>query len=478
MTDETTEQASSLITIPEYSATAAAIALLTQRHSGVVFDCTKSKELDKAKEARAEIRSYRTALERKRVEIKAPALKRAREIDSEAKRITDQLLALEEPIDAQIKAEETRKEAARQEKLRIEQERLARQQQVLDDLAVMPAEAIGKGLPELQRLIARAQAVSFDGFDEAAAAKGAIVKAAAVAKLETLADMERQREEERAAAAQAAAEAEQRRQAEQAERDAQAAREREESQARAEAERQEREAAEARRREEDAARRRALDEEAAKLKAEREALERRAAAQAMISTIRLIPAECSRRASTVDDLQQTLTALNELPAVPEEFTQDYDQAIAEARAQVEALLAAAQEREHEEQRRAEEAQAERERQARAERERRDAEAAAEHEARMADLLANTPGLPAAAQAALVLLRESGLEDHDTTHKLAFALAIKAQEPSAAHWRKAYSDAVDSCRDPAGAPAAYEFERWARNLAENGELFTTERNSNG
>jgi hypothetical protein len=47
--------------------------------------------------ARAELRTYRVELEKKRVEIKAPVLDRGRLIDAEAHRITVELLALEEP---------------------------------------------------------------------------------------------------------------------------------------------------------------------------------------------------------------------------------------------------------------------------------------------------------------------------------------------------------------------------------------------
>ena len=94
--------------IAEYSQTAAAIAILREKYHGP-FDVTTTKGMGMAKEARAEVRGYRVALEKVRIEIKAPALERTRLIDAEAKRITAELLAIEEPIDAAIKAEETRK---------------------------------------------------------------------------------------------------------------------------------------------------------------------------------------------------------------------------------------------------------------------------------------------------------------------------------------------------------------------------------
>ena len=110
--------------IVEYNETAAAIAVLRNKYN-TVFDVSTPKGLTAAREARAEIRSYRVSLEKLRVEIKAPALERARLIDTEAKRITVELLAIEVPIDAAIKAEEARKAEERAAKERAEQARTA-----------------------------------------------------------------------------------------------------------------------------------------------------------------------------------------------------------------------------------------------------------------------------------------------------------------------------------------------------------------
>lgn len=110
--------------IQEYNQTAAALSILREKYSGP-FDVSTSKGMTAAREARAEVRGYRVALEKLRVEIKAPALERTRLIDAEAKRITAELLAIEEPIDAAIKAEETRKAEERAAKERAEAARVA-----------------------------------------------------------------------------------------------------------------------------------------------------------------------------------------------------------------------------------------------------------------------------------------------------------------------------------------------------------------
>ena len=116
-----------LTVVPEYNDTALALLELQKRHKGMVYEVSVPKQMKAAKEARAEVKKYRTDLEKKRVEIKAPALERCRLIDAEAKRITAELLALEEPIDIQIKTEEARVEA---ERLRV----LEEQQRRVDDI--------------------------------------------------------------------------------------------------------------------------------------------------------------------------------------------------------------------------------------------------------------------------------------------------------------------------------------------------------
>ena len=111
--------------IVEYSKTEAALADLTQKYGGVIFDVTTTDGMKIAKQGRAEIKKYRTSLEELRIAIKAPALRRCQVIDEEATRIKKALLDLETPIDAQIKAEEQRKENERLAAVRAEQERLA-----------------------------------------------------------------------------------------------------------------------------------------------------------------------------------------------------------------------------------------------------------------------------------------------------------------------------------------------------------------
>ena len=120
--------------IAEYSKTEAALADLNTRYSMVVFDVTTTKGMVEAKTARAEIKGYRTDLEKERVRIKAPALEHCKLIDAEAKRITAELVKLEEPIDAVIKAEEARKEKEKAEKAAAGAKRISFIQQKLSQI--------------------------------------------------------------------------------------------------------------------------------------------------------------------------------------------------------------------------------------------------------------------------------------------------------------------------------------------------------
>lgn len=109
--------------IQEYNQTAAALSELRTRYARK-YDVSTTSGMAEAKAARAAVRGYRVALEKTRVEIKAPALERTRLIDAEARRITAELMAIEEPIDTAIKAEEQRKIEDKAAKERAEAERV------------------------------------------------------------------------------------------------------------------------------------------------------------------------------------------------------------------------------------------------------------------------------------------------------------------------------------------------------------------
>jgi hypothetical protein len=153
--------------IQEYTQTAAALAILREKYNGP-FDVATTKGMTVAKEARAEVRGYRVALEKLRVELKAPALERTRLIDAEAKRITAELLQIEEPIDQAIKAEEQRKEEEKAAKARAEAARLAGMAAKISAIRQRMSLTVNKTSDQMKIILDEAQALELspDEFQE------------------------------------------------------------------------------------------------------------------------------------------------------------------------------------------------------------------------------------------------------------------------------------------------------------------------
>ena len=172
--------------IQEYSQTEAALADLRQRYGNVVFDVATTKGMDVAKKGRAEIRGYRTALEIKRKEIKAPALERCRLIDDEAKRITAELVALEDPIDELIKAEEQRKERERLAKEQQERARIDAIHARIADFGASVVALAGKPAATIEAALEVAEMFVIDESFGEFTRQASLAKSAAIDKLREL----------------------------------------------------------------------------------------------------------------------------------------------------------------------------------------------------------------------------------------------------------------------------------------------------
>lgn len=105
------EQVTTALT--EFNAVAAGLEQLKKTYQGVVFDVETSEGMEVAKAARQVLRVPRYEIERIRKSAKAPLLAIGKKLDAEAARITTEILAIETPIDQQVKAEEGRREAER-----------------------------------------------------------------------------------------------------------------------------------------------------------------------------------------------------------------------------------------------------------------------------------------------------------------------------------------------------------------------------
>lgn len=165
MNVELIEQASS--EIAEYSQTEAGLAELRERMANVEYVVTTTAGMALAKADRAEVRGLRTGLEAMRKQIKAPALAHAKLIDEEAKRITAALMELEEPIDAQIKAEEQRKDTEKAARDAAERARItAIHTRIADIRAFQGLASVCRTSPAVQVLIDKLANVELTGFDE------------------------------------------------------------------------------------------------------------------------------------------------------------------------------------------------------------------------------------------------------------------------------------------------------------------------
>ncbi len=145
--------------IVAYSRTEHALSILRDKYKGATYDLTTTAGDKAARAARLELKTLRTDLEKKRAELKAPALLFGKTIDSEAARLTAEIPALETPIDAQIKADEKRRE---DERIAKEQAEAARRKVHTDGVAKiagyvalatdLPAERIAAGIAYLEAL--------------------------------------------------------------------------------------------------------------------------------------------------------------------------------------------------------------------------------------------------------------------------------------------------------------------------------------
>ena len=130
-------------TVAEYSAVEAGLADLRTRLANVKFDMTTTEGGKLARAGRLELVRLRGQIEVRRVEVKAPVLERGKLVDAEAARITTAILALEKPIDEQIKADERRRIAEAAEKARVAQAHKVEYQGRINAIARTPLTLIG-----------------------------------------------------------------------------------------------------------------------------------------------------------------------------------------------------------------------------------------------------------------------------------------------------------------------------------------------
>lgn len=282
--------------VAEFDKVAAGIAALKEQYAGVVYEVQTTKGMDEAKKARAAIREPRYEIERVRKEAKAPILKLGKELDTRAKAITEEILAIENPIHRQIENEQSRKEAEKQAKIDAELNRVADIQARRDAIRSWPMDAAGKPSSLVEQMVDDAEGYRvttemFAEFAEQAQAELEVARQALKGILSERREHEAEQERikaEREELARLRAEAEKREAEERAEQErwrrekedqAAAQRAQQEAELKAQREKQEAEAAAERKRiaDEEAAAKAIRDAEAKKLADERAEFERQQA---------------------------------------------------------------------------------------------------------------------------------------------------------------------------------------------------------
>lgn len=190
-----------VVALKEISKVEKGLAKLKQTYANVVFDVTTHKGMEQAKKARLAIREPRYALEKIR-KAEASKIKAAQTaLNAEAERITKEILAIENPIHAQITAEEDRKEREAAEAARKEQERIDQIRAELDRLVGTPARAANENLSinDIQAIITALGSEPLDaGFFKEFLAEAEHTRGKVIEELRTLVARIQLREEEAA----------------------------------------------------------------------------------------------------------------------------------------------------------------------------------------------------------------------------------------------------------------------------------------
>lgn len=141
--------------LSEFDKISAGLADLAARYpADLVYDVTTGKGMADAIAHRAAWRDPRINVEKFRKTAKAPVLALGKDIDARAAWLTEQLLLGEAPIDEQIKAEERRKEDAKQAKIAAEFGRVQAIQDAISEIAMDAMVTAGKSSAYIAERIA------------------------------------------------------------------------------------------------------------------------------------------------------------------------------------------------------------------------------------------------------------------------------------------------------------------------------------
>lgn len=197
------------------SAVDVGIAKLRRTYKNKTFAVDTAEGMEAARKARLDLRERRYKVPHIVKAQKAAIKQVAEAIETEGERITNAILALETPIHNQIRAEEDRKTAIKEQKDREAREQQERVDAAIADIMARPADAAGKTAAEIAAVVAELEAVpvTLEAYGESAGRVDA-VKAATLERLDAMhaAALAHEQEQAALAASRAALEAERRQQ--------------------------------------------------------------------------------------------------------------------------------------------------------------------------------------------------------------------------------------------------------------------------
>jgi hypothetical protein len=129
------------------------------------YDITTTAGMAKAKELRAMFREIRTSLENERKARKAPIIESGKLLDTRAAEMKAEIEPFEDKYDAEIKAEEARKEAEKQKKLEAERVRIEAIQNRINGMRNTPARLAGADAEVIARELHQLNTLRLDPAD-------------------------------------------------------------------------------------------------------------------------------------------------------------------------------------------------------------------------------------------------------------------------------------------------------------------------
>ncbi len=142
-----------------YSTAKAVLDEMALKLKDYVFDVETTSGMDEARKTRKVLVSARTGLDEERKKLNADDNERIRHRNEVAKEYTAKLVAMEEPIDALIKAKERQLAEAKAERKRIEDERIAGIQKRISDIQGAPARAAFKTPEGVRQIMAEIESL-------------------------------------------------------------------------------------------------------------------------------------------------------------------------------------------------------------------------------------------------------------------------------------------------------------------------------